>query len=133
MCVDNKACVIFLQGELGAGKTTLVRGFLQACGVEGKIKSPTYTLIETYEGSSVNMVHMDLYRLNHPNEMDNLNIRDYLDDKTILLIEWPEKALAKLPSPDLSCQLDFSPQGRKITVKFHTPKGQSIVEALQKR
>jgi len=131
-CVDDKACIIFLQGELGAGKTTLVRGFLQTKGYSGKVKSPTYTLIETYDCSPMTIVHMDLYRLNHPTEMDNLNLRDYLNDNTIVLIEWPEKALAKLPSPDLTCALSFHGESRQIVFKSHTTTGHTIVEALKK-
>ena len=130
-CVDDKACIIFLQGELGAGKTTLVRGFLQARGYAGKVKSPTYTLIETYECSPMTIVHMDLYRLNHPSEMDNLNLRDYLDAKTILIIEWHEKALAKLPSPDITCALTFHGESRQLKLTSHTAIGQAIMEAIK--
>ncbi|MDX2164260.1 MAG: tRNA (adenosine(37)-N6)-threonylcarbamoyltransferase complex ATPase subunit type 1 TsaE [Gammaproteobacteria bacterium] len=131
-CVDDKACIIFLQGELGAGKTTLVRGFLSAMGYAGKVKSPTYTLVETYDCPPMTVVHMDLYRLKDPHEIEHLNLRDYLDQKTIIVIEWPEKALAKLPSPDITCALSFHGENRQIKFTSHTTTGQNILEALKK-
>lgn len=131
--VDDKACVIFLQGDLGAGKTTLVRGFLRGMGFAEKVKSPTYTLIETYDFSDKTVLHIDLYRLKNPNEVDGLALRDYLQNtKAIFLIEWPENAEAKLPKPDLICSLLFIHNGRQCRLTSMTPRGGEILQKLAK-
>ncbi len=93
--------VIFLQGELGAGKTTFARFFLQALGYEGLVKSPTYSLVEFYEVAGFDIYHLDLYRLQSIDELELLGLRDYHTDSAIFLIEWPERVAAELPAPDI--------------------------------
>lgn len=109
--------VIFLHGDLGAGKTTLVRGFLRAMGYQGKVKSPTYTLVESYVINNLTIHHFDLYRLHAPEELENIGIRDYLSNNNICLIEWPEKAQFNLPVPQFSCYIDILTEGRHVTIK----------------
>ena len=126
--------VIFLQGELGAGKTTLVRGFLQALGHIGAVKSPTYTLVEPYQINGQSIYHFDLYRLGEPDELEYAGGRDYFDGESICLIEWPEKAAGYLPVADVLCELTYEArdgvQGRACTLQANTEKGQKIIASL---
>lgn len=105
------AVVVFLRGELGAGKTTCTRSFLRALGVSGLVRSPTYTLVETYELRNRCAVHVDLYRLSGPSDMEALGLREYLDADHIVLIEWPERGGAALPTPDLDIELRYADEG----------------------
>lgn len=105
--------VLYLEGALGAGKTTLTRGLLRALGVTGSIRSPTYTLLEPYEIGNQPLLHMDLYRLNDPLELEQLGLRDYPTSRCWWLVEWPERGAGFLPPPDLRIVLSHEPQGRR--------------------
>jgi tRNA threonylcarbamoyladenosine biosynthesis protein TsaE len=123
--------VVFLCGQLGAGKTTFARGFLQGLGYEGRVKSPTYTLVEPYEFSSVTVFHFDLYRLHVPQELESMGIQDYLVPQAIILIEWPERGEGLLPIPDLSCYIDRHDNGREIKLIARSARGEIILQRLQ--
>ncbi len=122
--------VIFLKGDLGAGKTTLVRAVLRALGVMGPVKSPTYTLLEFYVTSRLNLYHFDFYRFNNPKEWLEAGFRDYFSTHTICLVEWPEKAGDLLPSPDLTISIDFAGEGRTLKLAAETTKGGACLQAL---
>lgn len=106
--------VVELSGELGSGKSTFARGVLRALGATGPIKSPSYTLLETYELPGIRVVHLDLYRLNDPNELENLGLADYHEAGFLWLVEWPERAAGRLPAADLRFQFSIEPQGHLI-------------------
>ncbi|HKK15584.1 MAG TPA: tRNA (adenosine(37)-N6)-threonylcarbamoyltransferase complex ATPase subunit type 1 TsaE [Gammaproteobacteria bacterium] len=124
---------IHLQGQLGAGKTTFVRGFLRQLGYTGIVKSPTYTLVEPYTIDTVNLYHFDLYRLNSPAELEDIGLRDYLGQSALYLVEWPEKAASLLGPADLMVQIEIPENpasGRCLRVFAQTPKGDKIIHAL---
>lgn len=121
---------LFLQGELGAGKTTLVRGFLRALGYHGIVKSPTYTLVEPYFLPRNTVYHFDLYRLNDPAELEAIGVRDYFDAAAICLVEWPEKAGNLLGQPDLHINIEQSDSGRRITFNALSPAGVTLLQFL---
>lgn len=122
--------LISLSGNLGAGKTTLTRGFMHAVGHKGAVKSPTYTLVEPYDINGRSIMHFDLYRLSDPEELEYLGFRDYLDGPTLCLVEWPEKASDFLPEPDLAITIDVEKQGRLIHWQGFSEKGTSVAQAL---
>src|SRR5210317_828194 len=103
----QSAGVITLEGNLGTGKTTLVRGALEACGISSGVRSPTYTLIEYYELSTLSVAHFDLYRLGDPEELEYLGYRDYLQSNTVCFIEWPQRAKGYLEQVDLELSIDY--------------------------
>ncbi len=121
----DTAAVLYLGGELGAGKTTVARALLRATGVLGTIRSPTYTLVEVYAQGTAHYVHVDLYRLATPAEVDDLGLRDYWQPRHLILIEWPERGGAGLLSADLHLSLDYEGGGRRAHLVGLTPLGQA--------
>lgn len=128
-CVQG--ALIFLKGDLGAGKTTLVRGLLRCLGYQGVVKSPTYTLIETYEVQGRYVHHLDLYRLHDPEELDYLGVREFREGRAICLIEWPEQAAEQLMQADLLIHIDYEGRGRKVKIVANTSVGKEMVDLIQ--
>jgi tRNA threonylcarbamoyladenosine biosynthesis protein TsaE len=122
--------VLYLHGDLGAGKTTCVRSLLRALGVAGAVRSPTYTLVETYELAGLTCVHVDLYRLQTLTEVDELGLRDLVGPGCLLLVEWPEKGGAALPPADLELLLKYAGDGRQAHLTAATPLGSAWLENL---
>jgi tRNA threonylcarbamoyladenosine biosynthesis protein TsaE len=115
--------VVYLQGELGAGKTTCVRSLLRALGVTGLVRSPTYTLVETYRLATLTCVHVDLYRLQSLTEVDELGLRDLTGPGSLLMVEWPEKGGAVLPPADLNVLLGYAGEARRAGLSARTSLG----------
>jgi tRNA threonylcarbamoyladenosine biosynthesis protein TsaE len=123
--------LLFLRGELGAGKTTLTRGIARGLGHRGAVKSPTYTLVEPYRELRIPLYHFDLYRLGDAEELEYLGIRDYFSGQAVVVVEWPDRGRGVLPEPDLSIQLDVLPAGRRLHLHAHSAAGSSCLRALQ--
>jgi tRNA threonylcarbamoyladenosine biosynthesis protein TsaE len=123
--------VITLKGELGTGKTTLVRGALESEGVTGGVRSPTYTLVEYYPLDRFAVVHFDLYRLADPEELEYLGYRDYLNPQTLCLIEWPQRAAAYLQVVDLEIEIEYDPDGRRLSLSPQSEWGRLLVSRLK--
>lgn len=117
--VCRSGMIIFLRGPLGAGKTTLARGILRGLSYAGMIKSPTYTLVESYELQAFTFYHFDLYRLKHPQELLDIGLEDYLHAQAVCLIEWPEKAAKILPKANILCTIEIleDGNGRNVTIQ----------------
>lgn len=124
--------LVFLDGDLGAGKTTLCRGILASFGHQGAVKSPTYTLVETYQLVNASLHHFDLYRLGDPEELEFIGIRDYLGEGNFCLIEWPNRGRGILPEPDLEVAITVAGEGRDITVAALTESGKNALLKLEK-
>lgn len=122
--------VVFLCGDLGAGKTTWVRGVLKGLGHEGAVKSPTYTLLEPYYLGDLNVFHFDLYRLSDPVELENLGFRDYLDGSGVCFIEWPERGAGLLPQPDCRIEIKAKAEGRELTAVCASDLGESLCASM---
>ncbi|HHH36657.1 MAG TPA: tRNA (adenosine(37)-N6)-threonylcarbamoyltransferase complex ATPase subunit type 1 TsaE [Gammaproteobacteria bacterium] len=122
--------LITLRGPLGAGKTTLVRALLQALGYEGRVKSPTYTLVESYEAGGLRLHHFDLYRLEDPEALEYLGIRDFLDGHAVCLVEWPERGEGLLPEADLELVLDYGEGGRRLALHAHGEGGRRLRDCI---
>lgn len=122
--------VIYLQGNLGAGKTTLVRGVLNALGYKGRVKSPTYTLVEPYHAAGLDLRHFDLYRLRDEEEWESAGFRDEFDGRNIFFIEWPEKAQGMIPQADVEIDLAIKGEGREARIQANTKMGKRCVERL---
>ncbi len=128
-CDDT--AVIFLYGELGAGKTTFSRGFLQGMGYTGHVKSPTYTLVEPYQLAKNLVYHFDFYRLKDPQELEYIGIQDYFVPHAICLIEWPEYGAGMLPVADLSCYMAFKATEREIKLVASSGRGKEILRRFK--
>ncbi len=130
--------LITLSGPLGAGKTTLVRAFLRALGVQGAIKSPSYALVEPYKFSNFSVYHFDFYRFFDQNEWEDSGFRDFFEEQAICLVEWPDKAGGLLPRADLRIVLSYDMQnnanpalaGRQIEVSATSPRGEVLVNQM---
>ncbi len=133
--IKQVSTVIYLEGDLGAGKTTFSKGFIQGCGYNGKVKSPTFTLLEYYQIETVTIYHFDLYRLADAEELEYLGIRDYLEKPAIWLIEWPERGRGILPKADIHISIDYHLQDeamRIMTIAARSETGVHIMQLLDK-
>lgn len=123
---------IHLSGELGSGKTTLARGLVQGLGFPGRVKSPTYTLVEPYSSSRLTLYHFDLFRFRDPKEWDEAGFRDCFNERSVCVVEWPERALDLLPAPDLRIALTApAGGGRDATLTAGTDAGRRCLTALE--
>ncbi|MCL9798700.1 tRNA (adenosine(37)-N6)-threonylcarbamoyltransferase complex ATPase subunit type 1 TsaE [Pseudomonas sp. rhizo66] len=122
--------LIFLEGNLGMGKTTLSRGIIRGLGHVGAVKSPTFTLVEPYEMGDIRAFHFDLYRLVDPEELEFLGIRDYFEDDAMCLIEWPDKGAGFLPKPDLTITISPQDSGRSLKILSQGSRGEAWCAAL---
>ncbi|MGE5240656.1 MAG: tRNA (adenosine(37)-N6)-threonylcarbamoyltransferase complex ATPase subunit type 1 TsaE [Bacteroidota bacterium] len=126
----GEARLIYLNGPLGAGKTTLVRGMLRGLGHAGAVKSPTFTLVEPYDFKNRVLYHFDLYRLNDPEELEFLGMRDYLHGNGVCVVEWAERAQGVLPTPDAEIMISLAEKGRMVRIMTHTHRGRTLLDAL---
>ena len=124
--------LIGLSGELGSGKTTLARGILRGLGYQGKVKSPTYTLVELYKLSRLDLYHFDLYRFKDSQELLEAGFREYFDSRNVCVVEWPERARDLLPGADLSVSLVEEGKGRRVRIVAHTESGKNCLAAIAK-
>jgi len=121
---------IYLSGELGAGKTTLVRGLLRALGHRGRVKSPTFALVELYSLSRLDLYHFDFYRFEDPREWIDAGLREAFGTAAVCIVEWPEKAAGQLPAPDLRIRLEHTQTGREVRLEADTDEGRQCLEQL---
>jgi tRNA threonylcarbamoyladenosine biosynthesis protein TsaE len=123
---------VYLAGNLGAGKTTLVRGVLRGLGYREKVKSPTYTLVELYRVSRLYLYHFDFYRFADPAEWEEAGFREYFGAESVCLVEWPERAGDFLPAPDLEIRLYIEQKGRRVEVAAKTENGRKCLERMSR-
>ncbi len=127
----SAGAVVFLDGDLGAGKTTLARGLLRALGYTGAVRSPTYTLVEPYETAAGPVYHFDLYRLVDPEELEFMGVRDFFGAEARCLVEWPARGAGWLPAADLTLQLEREGTGRRLRVVAGSGLGEEILACLK--
>ena len=130
---DQQSLVVFLKGDLGAGKTTLTRGFVQGMGHKGNVKSPTYTLVEPYELPPWHVYHFDLYRLGDPEELEYMGIRDYFADNCCCFIEWPEKGAGLLAKADIMINMAYKQEQRTIELHPCSIRGEGVLQQLEQK
>jgi len=123
--------VVYLSGELGAGKTTLARGILRGLGYSGKVKSPSFPLVELYKVSRLNLYHLDFYRFTSPRELSEAGFREYFNPDSVCLVEWPENAAGMLPAADIGITLKVAGSGRQLEIDAHTEAGRRCLEKLE--
>ena len=128
--VPSLGGMIYLQGDLGAGKTTLSRDIMRGFGYQGAVKSPTYTLVEPYEFEHCNIYHFDLYRLADPEEVSYLGTDEYFNESNLCLIEWAQKGANWLPAADLQIDIEAQGAGRRLTCQNFSEKGAIIAKRL---
>lgn len=121
---------IYLHGDLGSGKTTLTRGILRGLGHAGRVKSPTYTLVEPYTVSRLHLYHFDFYRFQDPREWRDAGLDEYFNDASVCVVEWPERAAALLPEPDLDITLEIAGSGRDLNLRAGTESGKACLDRL---
>jgi len=123
--------VVYLSGELGAGKTTLARGILRALGHAGRVKSPSYALVEPYKLSKLYLYHFDFYRFKDPRELEEAGFREHFNPATVCLVEWPENAGALLPAADLTIRIEAAGSGRQVKLEPGTEAGRLCLRNLE--
>lgn len=123
--------VIYLEGDLGSGKTTFTRALVQALGYPGRVKSPTYGLLELYATGRFQVLHLDLYRIENTGEMEFLGIVDLLDEHTVLMIEWPERGVGALPEADLVIHFDHQGARRKLQLEARTTAARPLLAGIR--
>ncbi|MCK0107012.1 tRNA (adenosine(37)-N6)-threonylcarbamoyltransferase complex ATPase subunit type 1 TsaE [Marinobacter sp. S0848L] len=128
---SEQSLTVFLEGDLGMGKTTLSRGVMRGLGHEGAVKSPTYTIVEPYEHLTPPVYHFDLYRLGDPEELEYMGIRDYFSANNLCLIEWPERGEGVLPEPDVEIQLERQSEGRTVILRARSEFGASLLNQIE--
>jgi tRNA threonylcarbamoyladenosine biosynthesis protein TsaE len=124
--------VVYLAGELGAGKTTLARGVLRGLGYAGKVKSPSFTLVEVYKFSRLYLYHFDFYRVGDPREFEDAGFREYFSPDAVCLVEWPDKAAAELPAADLRILMQVAESGRHVEIFAETEAGRRCLGRLKR-
>jgi len=122
---------VYLRGPLGAGKTTLVRGALRALGHAGAVRSPTYTILETYALAGGEVCHLDLYRLGSAEELEDIGARELFDGRHICFVEWPERGAGWLPQADLELDIDIAGSGRRVQARAYSPAGERTLESVK--
>jgi len=121
---------VYLHGDLGSGKTTFARGLLRGLGYQGRVKSPTYALVELYAFSRLNLYHFDFYRFRDPKEWRDAGFSEYFNDTSVCLVEWPEKAAGLLPAADLDVALEFAGSGRDLSIRAGSESGEACLDRL---